>query len=182
MGLAVAASILTTGLTGCGDEDSPAAPPKPAPVVTDEITVSLKDIQVVQNCTNGFLQYQFYVVATVDGTETTYLTTNWSTIQSDDGDVWTNLTSTTFELPRRAGAEFRVRAAVKEWIGPTEAWSRGRNMYHEPLRSSSELWQPDAGGYASYNASQKIGSVSWDVISQAACRIELNYDVEVTPK
>jgi len=179
--LVIGVLALVAPLGGCGDEDSPTAP-SAGPAPTDVITVTLRDIKVIQNCTSGFLQYKFYVIATVAGKDTTYLNTDWSTIQSNDGDVWTNLTSTTFELPRRSDAKFKVRAAVQEWVGSTLAWSHGRFYEHLPYRSSTELWQPDFDGYASYTKSPASGTVSWDVTSTSTCWVELDYDVDIQPK
>jgi hypothetical protein len=181
VGLIAGAFVLATTLGGCGDEDSPIAP-SAGPAPTDEITVTLRHIDVIQNCTTGALQYKFYVTTTVAGKDSTYLETDWNSIQSNDGDIWTNLTSTTFELPRRSDAKFKVRASIREWVGSTVAWSHGRFYEHLPYRSKEELWQPDFGGYSSYSAAQTMGTVSWDVTSTSTCRIELDYEVDIQPK
>jgi hypothetical protein len=67
-------------------------------------------------------------------------------------------------------------------VGTTVAWNRGRFIEHLPWRSNEELWQPDFGGYASYTAQQLSGMVSWDVISDPDCRIEVDYEVDIQPK
>ena len=171
-------------MLGCGDEEGPVSPA--APAVWDDITVTQTRIDVIQDCDPGSqgpgeFAYKFYVIVKEDGQETTYLKTDYTSFTADNNVGWNPGNKASFRLPRRAGASFSVRLAIRE-LDSVEEFSAGRFYNHNTSNSSEELWQPDNGGYSSYTRSATRGEVVWDMVQNSACRVIMKYEVVIDPQ
>lgn len=169
---------------GCGNEDDPLAPE--VQVLWDEITVDQTLIDVIKDCDAGSagpgeFAYKFYVIVREDGQEKTYLSTDYTSFSANDNVSWDPSNEATFRLPRRAGASFSVRMAIRE-LDSVEEFSAGRFYNHNTTNSNEELWQPDNGGYSSYVKSTPRGEVVWDLDRSSACRVIMKYEVIIKPQ
>jgi hypothetical protein len=177
--------IITFLAAGCGEDD--ASPTGPSVPVFDEITVSLDEISIVQDCdggNGGEFAYMFYVVTEEDGEEVeTYLDTTYTSFTGTNYLSWDPGLDVTFTLERKPGSAFRVRMRMRE-LDSTEDFSEGINVWHT-IEDGQPAWSPGGAssidGYTLYDASKKIGLLDWEFNPRADCRGNMTYTVQVAP-
>lgn len=170
---------------GCSEDDPTS--PTDGPVVTDEITVTLNQINVVRDCdggSGGEFAYKFYIDEYVDGELVrTHLTTDWNSFSANNNTAWDPDYSASFQLQRRPGVHFDVRVALRE-LDSIEHFMRGEFVKHD-VTKDRPAWTPTRGngdvGYDLYDSTKRYGEVEFLADIDAACEVSMTYSVSFAP-
>ena len=169
--VAAMALMLTTALTGCGDEDSPVAPAAAPAKTTKSVTVTVSEVLVIASCEN---------TSTNPGDFTYELVVRDSAVDEADWKVYTgsfsgraletaNIDDIVIEMEREpeAGDSFELIFEVYEWDGggAYDARMRGSMGTNFHKWTGSSDWQPGA-----HNVS---------VSGSSECRVSFIYNVDV---
>jgi hypothetical protein len=168
--VAALAILLTAGLAGCGDEDSPAAPSAPAKT-TKTVTVTVSEVLVIASCENsstnpGDFTYELYISdPKVDDADEQLYTGSFSgrALETDDID------DIVIEMEREpeSGDWFQLVFEVYEWDAD--------GAYDDRMAGSMGT------GHHKWN-----GGDDWDngphqvsVSGSSECRVSFVYSVDV---
>lgn len=169
--IAALALVLAMAFTGCGDEDSPVAPPKAPAKTTKTVTVTVSEVLVIASCENS---------STNPGDFTYELVVRDSAIDEADWKVYTgsfsgraletaNIDDIVIEMERKpeAGDSFELTFEVYEWDsgGAYDDRMRGSMGTNFHKWTGSSDWEPGA-----HNVS---------VSGSSECRVSFIYNVDV---